>query len=165
MSENKRPFKIVTDHGFRSLMKTRRPEYHIPSAETVSRDIRIVFVNIRRRIAKILRVSTMIYIFLIVNSPSRLQPLQERLGALSFATDAWTSPNHKAYVAVTVHFENEGVPMAMLLNIVELARSHSGFNLAAAFAKILEDFGISDKVSHLSCGEGVINSLDTCRSS
>ena len=68
-------------------------------------------------------------------------------------------------MVVTVHFENEGVPMAMLLNIVELARSHSGFNLAAAFAKILKDFGISDKVSHLSCGEGVINSLDTCRSS
>jgi hypothetical protein len=68
-------------------------------------------------------------------------------------------------VAVTVHFENEGVPMAMLLDIVELARSHSGFNLAAAFAKILEDFGISDKVSKLSCGEGVIDSLDMCRSS
>ena len=34
----------------------------------------------------------------------------------------------------------------MLLDIVELARLHSGFNLVAAFAKILEDFGISDKV-------------------
>jgi hypothetical protein len=36
----------------------------------------------------------------------------------------------------------------MLLDIVEVARSHSGLNLAAAFAKILEDFGISDKVSN-----------------
>lgn len=35
----------------------------------------------------------------------------------------------------------------MLLDIVEVARSHSGLNLAAAFAKILEDFGISHKVS------------------
>jgi hypothetical protein len=49
-----------------------------------------------------------------------------------------------------VHFKNKGVPMAMLLDIVELAHSHSGFNLAAAFAKILEDFGISDKVNKLS---------------
>ena len=62
-------------------------------------------------------------------------------------TDAWTSPNHKAYIAVTVHFENKGVPVSMLLDIVEVARSHSGLNLAAAFAKILEDFGISDKVN------------------
>ena len=65
---------------------------------------------------------------------------------LNFATDAWTSPNNKAYVAVSVHFENEGVPILMLLDIVEVARSHSGLNLAAAFAKILEEFGISDKV-------------------
>jgi hypothetical protein len=65
---------------------------------------------------------------------------------LNFATDAWTSPNNKAYVAVTVHFEDKGVPMSMLLDIVEVARSHSGLNLAAAFTKILDDFGISDKV-------------------
>lgn len=72
--------------------------------------------------------------------------LQEHEGSLNFATDAWTAPNHKAYVAVSVHFENKGVPVAMLLDIVEVARSHSGINLAAAFAKILDDFGISDKV-------------------
>ena len=35
----------------------------------------------------------------------------------------------------------------MLLDIVEVTQSHSGVNLAAAFAKILGDFGISDKVS------------------
>jgi hypothetical protein len=42
----------------------------------------------------------------------------------------------------------------MLLDIIEVARSHSGLNLAAAFAKILEDFGISDKVRlRIRCGE------------
>ena len=61
--------------------------------------------------------------------------------------ETWTSPNHKAYVAVSVHFEDKGVPVTILLDIVELARSHSGFNLAVAFVKILDDFGISDKVS------------------
>ena len=35
----------------------------------------------------------------------------------------------------------------MLLDIVEVMCSHSGLNLAAAFAKILDDFGINDKVS------------------
>jgi hypothetical protein len=34
----------------------------------------------------------------------------------------------------------------MLLDLVEVAESHSGENLAAAFAKVLEEFGISDKV-------------------
>jgi hypothetical protein len=34
----------------------------------------------------------------------------------------------------------------MLLDLVEVAKSHSGVNLAAAFAEVLEEFGISDKV-------------------
>ena len=36
----------------------------------------------------------------------------------------------------------------MLLDIVEVACSHSSLNLAAAFSKILDDFGISYKVSN-----------------
>jgi len=65
---------------------------------------------------------------------------------LSFATDAWTSPNHKAYVAITVHLEQNGEPLAMLLDLVEVPKSHTGYNLALAFVKVLKDFGISDKV-------------------
>ena len=75
--------------------------------------------------------------------------IQKHEGALSFGMDAWTSPNHKAYVAVMVHFEHNGVPMSLLLDLVEVAQSHSGVNLASAFAKILGDFGIADKVSLL----------------
>jgi hypothetical protein len=107
-------------------MKTGRPEYYIPSPTTVSRDVKHVFVKARCRIA---------------------QMLQGYDGALSFATDAWTSPNHKAFIAVTVHYELEGSPICLLLDLVEVATSHSGVNLAAAFAKILDDFGIGDKVS------------------
>src|SRR5436190_23579163 len=47
---------------------------------------------------------------------------QEYKGKLSFATDAWTSPNHKAFVAVTVHFEQEGKPLCLLLDIVEVPK-------------------------------------------
>jgi len=50
---------------------------------------------------------------------------------------------------VTVHFEQNGVPICLLLDIVEVATSHSGRNLASAFAKILADFGIAHKVSLL----------------
>ena len=70
-------------------------------------------------------------------------------GKLSFATDAWTSPNHKAYVAITGHLEHEGKPLTMLLDIVEVAKSHTGVNLASAFSDILKSFGIDEKVSHV----------------
>ncbi len=56
VSENNRPFQIVNDGRFRSLMKTGRPECYIPSAETLSRDVKNVFVRVRGRIAKGLQV-------------------------------------------------------------------------------------------------------------
>ena len=39
---------------------------------------------------------------------------------MSFATDAWSSPNHHAFVAVTVHLEKDGVALCLLLDIVEV---------------------------------------------
>ena len=57
VAENMRPFGIVKDRGFQSLMKTGRPRYYIPSPDTVSRDVKKVFVMCRQRIAKMLQVS------------------------------------------------------------------------------------------------------------
>ncbi|KAI0757810.1 hypothetical protein C8Q80DRAFT_1061563, partial [Daedaleopsis nitida] len=95
-----------------SLMKTGRPGYYIPSPATVSRDVKAVFARTRTRIAKL---------------------LQEYEGELHFATDAWTSPNHHAFVALTVHFVHDGAEIALPLDLVEVAQSHSGANLAEAF--------------------------------
>jgi hypothetical protein len=58
--ESNRPFQIVNDRGFQCLMKTGRPEYYIPSAETLSCDVKKVFVQVRGRIAKGLRVRSTI---------------------------------------------------------------------------------------------------------
>lgn len=58
VAESLRPFEIVDDRGFQCLMKTGRPEYYIPHKTTVSRDVRLVFANVRKRIAKMLQVST-----------------------------------------------------------------------------------------------------------
>ncbi|KAG1726769.1 hypothetical protein EDB19DRAFT_1622345, partial [Suillus lakei] len=73
VSKNLRPFDIVKDHAFQSLMKTGRPEYYIPSPSTVSRDVRQVFVWTRQRVATM---------------------LQEYNGKINFTTDSWSSPNH-----------------------------------------------------------------------
>lgn len=50
-------------------------------------------------------------------------------------------------MAVTVHFEQNGIAVRLLLDIVEVARSHTGLNLAIAFADILRDYEIEDKVN------------------
>ncbi|KAI0738567.1 hypothetical protein C8Q80DRAFT_1071694, partial [Daedaleopsis nitida] len=100
-AEDLRPFSAVKDRALLSLLKTGRPGYYVPSPSTVSRDLKVVFKCVRSRIAKMLR---------------------EYDGKLSFGTDAWTSPNHRALVAVTVHLEHKGQPLSMLLDVVEVSK-------------------------------------------
>jgi hypothetical protein len=145
VAESMRPFSIVEDEGFKKLMKTGRPEYYIPSRVTVARDVQHVFRKAKERISNMLQVSSIVEFRACTLTHSA--HIQQYVGTLSFGTNTWTSPNNKVYVAVTVHFEQEGVPISLLLDIIEVAKSHSGVNLAAAFAQILEDFKISNKVS------------------
>jgi hypothetical protein len=93
---------------------------------------------------------------------------QEYEGNLSFATDTWTSPNHYAYVALTAHFETQGQPIVIVLDVVEVpkvsceseqytqmlvfnAKSHTGMNLAVAFVDVLQDFCIDHKILSVTC--------------
>ncbi|KAJ7337718.1 ribonuclease H-like domain-containing protein [Mycena albidolilacea] len=52
--------------------------------------------------------------------------LENYNGWVSFATDAWMSPNHRAFVAWTVHPQHEGQPLVFLLDIFEVPESHMG---------------------------------------
>ncbi|KAH9933857.1 uncharacterized protein B0H18DRAFT_831270, partial [Fomitopsis serialis] len=87
------------NHSNAELMSTGRPNIEIPSPKTVSRDIKAAFAHCRECIKKI---------------------LTDHPGRVHFATDAWTSPNHRAFVAWTVHFEFQGAPLLFLLDIVEV---------------------------------------------
>ena len=75
------------------------------------------------------------------------------------------SPNHKAYVTLTVHLEHKGKPLIMILDVVEVAKLHLGVNLAAAFVGVLKDFKIDHKVIVvLLCWlEELIDSTDALR--
>src|SRR5882724_3989881 len=69
VAQSQRPFEVVTDHGFQCLMKTGRPDYYIPSPTTVSWDVKRVFVNVCKWMAKMLQVcalATSIYSKLIM---------------------------------------------------------------------------------------------------
>ena len=101
VSEHLRPFNIVNDRGFHALMKTGWPEYFILSAFTISRDVRLVYTRTRQRITKM---------------------LQEYKGRISFTTDAWTSPNHRSFMAFCVHMEHEGKLLTFPLDVVEVAK-------------------------------------------
>ena len=99
ITENNRPANIINDRELRELLTAGRPSVDLPSNKTISRDINASFEKCRARITKL---------------------LWEHPGRLHFATDAWTSPNHRAFVVWTVHLEYEGSMLCFLLDIFEL---------------------------------------------
>jgi hypothetical protein len=50
-------------------------------------------------------------------------------------------------MAVTVQYEKNGKLEEILLDMVQVARRHTGHNLAIEFTKILREFGVVEKVS------------------
>ena len=56
VTESNRPFQIVNDPGFWMLMKMGRPDCYILSAETLSCNVKKIFVCVRRCISRMLKV-------------------------------------------------------------------------------------------------------------
>ena len=56
MCESKRPFAIAKDGGYHRNMKTGHPHQYIPSPETISRDVRVVFVEACKHMSRLLKV-------------------------------------------------------------------------------------------------------------
>jgi hypothetical protein len=60
VAESMRPMSIVEDDGFKTLMKTGRPNYKLPKRMTVARDVKHVFKKTKKRMRKLLQVSVFV---------------------------------------------------------------------------------------------------------
>ncbi|KAJ7611033.1 hypothetical protein B0H17DRAFT_967118, partial [Mycena rosella] len=92
------------DRAYRKLMKTGRPTAYIPSPSTIARDVKVLFQKTRDRLK---------------------ERFKKTPACISLATDAWTSPNHHAYVAVSGHWEEDGKRINCLLDFVEVPKVSS----------------------------------------
>ncbi|KAF7291900.1 Dimer-Tnp-hAT domain-containing protein [Mycena indigotica] len=108
LAEAARPLRTIEDRELKELLGAGRPELTVPSRFTVARDLQAAYERCATRIANLLE-----------NYPGRL----------SFATDAWTSPNH-----------------LFLIDIYEVPESHSGETLAREFNEMLQRFNLSNKI-------------------
>ena len=120
------PANIISDPELADLLITGHPHLKVPSLNTIRRDVKAAYLKCHECIVKL---------------------LHEHPGRVHFATDAWTSTNHHAFVAWTVHFEYKGAMLVFLLNIVDIPESHTGVALAQAFQRMLKTFGLEDRVS------------------
>ncbi|KAJ7670459.1 hypothetical protein B0H17DRAFT_844915, partial [Mycena rosella] len=97
--ESNRPLVIVEDREFKFILGAGRPEYRLPGRRTVSRDLNASYERCRTFVEQLLK---------------------EHPGRLSFGTDAWTSPNHRAFVVWTVHLHHKGELVSFPLDIFEV---------------------------------------------
>lgn len=98
-------------------MKTGRPGYWIPHPTTVARDVKRAFAKTRQRIAELLQVRLLGVCERCADGCEQKYP-----GRLHFATDGWTSGNHGAYIAITVHLlDDSQEPLVILLDFLEIA--------------------------------------------
>ncbi|KAJ6473782.1 hypothetical protein C8R45DRAFT_835183 [Mycena sanguinolenta] len=97
IAEANLPLKIVEDRELRELLGAGRPGFNIPSRRTIA-----------------------LFIHHDISATRNRSWMQEYPGRISFATDAWTSPNDRAFVAWTVHLQHEGHPLVFLLDIYEV---------------------------------------------
>ncbi|KAF8144689.1 hypothetical protein K438DRAFT_1631437, partial [Mycena galopus ATCC 62051] len=94
-----RPVAPSDHREFRHILGAGRPEYRLPSRRIVARDLRAAYDHSRIVIATLLR---------------------DYPGRLSFGTDAWTSPNHRGFLAWTVHLQHEGELLSFPLDVFEV---------------------------------------------
>jgi hypothetical protein len=120
------PFIAVESPFLRKAIRLGGPNAAVPSASTVKRDIMSMFDAEKARVRAL---------------------LQEVPGKLSFAVDAWTSPNMKPFLGITAHWTDEDWCLQeVLLDLVPLTGPHSGENLCTAFVDTCSDFGILTKL-------------------
>ncbi len=91
------PFAIVEDKPLQRILKMLYGKVEIPSAITVSRDVKEVFALAKTAVAEY---------------------LQRQPGAIHVAFDGWTTPNVISYLGVVVSFEEKGELQSLLLGYI-----------------------------------------------
>lgn len=148
VAESARPFAIVDDRCYKWLQREGRPKHYVPSARTVARDLKKLYQMSREKLGAELQVSNQAKL----KRELLTQNKKAYDGDLALALDCWTSPNHHAFLSITVTWlrkdskGNEELTTA-ILDFVELPCSHSARNMAEAVTKTLKGYGIARKVS------------------
>ncbi|XP_035989501.1 zinc finger BED domain-containing protein 1 [Fundulus heteroclitus] len=120
------PFTIVDDVGFRTFVSKLDPNYVLPTRQALKAMVEAKYESAKEHAkAKV-----------------------EKVAAVSLTSDMWTSINMDAYLAVTCHFVEENEKLSsVLLGVQAFPQSHTAENIACVKASLMEEWGISGKVT------------------
>ncbi|XP_050305078.1 E3 SUMO-protein ligase ZBED1-like [Anthonomus grandis grandis] len=77
---------------------------------------------------------------------SNIKAMLCEVNYVSVTTDIWTSDSNIAYVSLTCHFSYKDKLNSQVLSTDEISGSHTGENIGHTLKKILNEWGIIDKV-------------------
>jgi hypothetical protein len=120
------PFSVVDHPLFHKMVDVLNPVATVPSDDTVRRDI-------DRRLED--------------EKEDARDMLKDAPGRLSFAVDAWTSPNMYAFLGIVAHWTDvEWQPRNLLMDLPSIEGRHTGENLCDIFKKACDDLGMLPKL-------------------
>nr|XP_055070155.1 E3 SUMO-protein ligase ZBED1-like [Misgurnus anguillicaudatus] len=126
--KDSQPFSIVEDAGFRELLQVLDPTYVIPTRKALKGLVENKYRETKEKTREQL----------------------QKVVSVSLTSDMWTSLHMDAYLAVTCHFINEEDKLCTtLLDVQHFPKCHTAENLATGHMKIMEEWGIKDKVKCL----------------
>lgn len=122
-----RPISIVNDEGFVNIMKiaTGCNTYSAPCYSTITEKMHHIYSEECKTLS------------------SKLQAAP----AVSLTADFWTSAQNKAYLGITVHFIEEWTLKSCVLDVFEVAESHTAEVCGQTLVNTAEKWGIKDKVN------------------
>lgn len=139
-----RPFSIVEDPELLDIFRDLNSRVVTPSASTVSRDVKELFLLSRNTVG---------------------QRLQAYPGKLHLIVDGWTSPQVISFLGSCIAMISDGKLAVIILDFIKYvsvfcilslllqgsysraSRAHTGVYLAGRIAQCLHEYGIEDRVS------------------
>ena len=120
------PFTAVESPAFRKAARILRPDAEIPSANTIKREVMLMFSAEKSRVRTL---------------------LHEVPGKLSLTVDAWASENMEAFLGITTHWiDSDWRLQTLVLDVAPLSGPHSGENMWTVLERVLTDFDILPKL-------------------
>ncbi|XP_037637100.1 zinc finger BED domain-containing protein 4-like [Sebastes umbrosus] len=84
------------------------------------------------------------------SAKEKAKAIVQKVAAVSLISDMWTSINVDAYLAVTCHFVDENTRLrSVMLGVLKFPLTHTAENLACVKASLMEEWGITNKVTCL----------------
>jgi hypothetical protein len=120
------PFSVVSDSGFKQLIKKLDSKYELPSKTTIKQRLLPELYN---------------------EIKEKLRRYLETVESVALTTDLWTS-NYStiSYMTVTCHFLKEKKLVSTVLDTLQLAGTHNAENISTCLQDIIKTWKLDGKV-------------------